>query len=396
MPRTNEAALAHDYQTASLGSVSSTSRSKSRPRRSLEALLAKAGISINGTRRWDIRVHDERFYRMALSGSLGFGESYMAGYWDTESLDELVYRISRCGILDNSNALRDGWLFVRSHVRNLGAKRRAFQIGKHHYDIGNDLFVCMLDPTLTYTCGYWKKAITLDEAQEAKLDLTCRKLGLSPGKTVLDIGCGWGSFAKFAAERYGAKVVGVTVSEQQVKLARERCKGLPVEFRLQDYRDITGVFDFIVSLGMFEHVGYKNYRTYMQVVHERLKRGGLFLLHCIGGNSSMKYGDPWVNKYIFPNGMIPSIRQIGEAIEKLFVMEDWHNFGPDYAKTLLAWFKNFDAHWPELRGKYGDTCYRMWKFYLLSFAGIFRSRHNQLWQIVLSKEGILGGYSAVR
>lgn len=396
MPQTNEAALLQDYQTASLGSVSSTSRSKFGPRRLLEALLATAEVSINGTRRWDIRVHDERFYRMALCGSLGFGESYMARYWDTESLDELVYRISRAGILDNTNVLRDGWLFIRSHLGNLGGKHRAFQVGKRHYDLGNDLFVSMLDRTLTYTCGYWKNATTLEQAQEAKLDLICRKLNLSPGRTVLDIGCGWGSFAKFAAERYGVRVVGVTVSEQQVKLGHERCKGLPVEFRLQDYRDIKGVFDFVVSMGMFEHVGYKNYRTYMQVVHERLKQEGLFLLHTIGGNSPMKYGDPWVNKYIFPNGMIPAIRQIGEAIESLFVMEDWQNFGPDYAKTLLAWFKNFDAHWPELRAKYSDTFYRMWKFYLLSFAGIFRSRHNQLWQIVLSKDGILGGYSPAR
>jgi cyclopropane-fatty-acyl-phospholipid synthase len=395
MHEIDEAALP-GYPTAWIESAASESKRKSAPQRGVQALLAGADIAINGRRPWDIRVHDERFYRMALSGSLGFGEAYMAGYWDSDCLDELVYKIFRSKILDSSNVLRDGMLFIRSQLGNLGAKHRSFKAAKRHYDLGNDLFICMLDFSLSYTCGYWKNAQTLEEAQEAKLDLICRKLGLTPGKTVLDIGCGWGSFGKFAAERYGVRVVGITLSSEQVKLGRELCAGLPVEFRLEDYRDTKGAFDFVVSMGMFEHVGYKNYQTYMRVAHERLKNGGLFLLHTIGGNSSMTNGDPWSDRYIFPNAMVPSIRQVGSAIEKLFVVEDWHNFGPDYDKTLLAWFRNFDAHWHELRGKYDDTFYRMWKFYLLSFAGIFRSRYNHLWQIVLSKDGVPGGYSSIR
>jgi cyclopropane-fatty-acyl-phospholipid synthase len=254
----------------------------------------------------------------------------------------------------------------------------------------------MLDKRMTYTCGYWKDAQTLDAAQEAKLDLVCRKIGLTAGQHVLDIGCGWGSFAKFAAEKYGARVTGLTVSKEQAALGRELCKGLPVEFRLQDYRDLTGTFDHIISLGMFEHVGYRHYSEFMHIVHDHLNDGGLFLLHTIGGDYSVRSGDAWLDKYIFPNGMVPSIAQIGTSIEQLFSMEDWHNFGTDYDKTLMAWFHNFDQRWTEIADKYGDTFYRMWKFYLLTCAGSFRARGAQLWQIVLSKEDVPRDYRSVR
>jgi len=286
---------------------------------------------------------------------------------------------------------------IATHILlNPQRKSKSFEVGKQHYDLGNDLYDAMLDARKTYTCGYWKEACNLDEAQEAKLDLVCKKIGLKPGQKVLDIGCGWGSFAKFAAEKYGASVVGITISEEQIKLAKELCAGLPVEFILQDYRDIQGSFDHIVSLGMFEHVGYKNYRTYMQVVHDHLKDDGLFLLHTIGTNESVTANDPWIEKYIFANSMLPSIKYIGGSIEKLFRMEDWHNFGTDYDKTLLAWFENFERSWKKLEPSYGKSFYRMWKFYLLSAAATFRCRSNQLWQIVLSKNGVPGGYRSIR
>ena len=254
----------------------------------------------------------------------------------------------------------------------------------------------MLDERMVYTCGYWKDVNNLDDAQEKKLDLVCRKIGLKSGQRILDIGCGWGSFAKFAAERYGAQVVGITVSKEQVVLARERCKGLPVEIRLQDYRDLNEKFDHIISLGMFEHVGYKNYREYMTVARRCLVDGGLFLLHTIGGNISSTQTDAWIDKYIFPNSIIPSAKQITSAYEGLFVMEDWHNFGTYYDRTLMAWFENFDNAWPALASKYNERFYRMWKFYLLVCAGTFRSRHNHLWQIVLSPRGVVGGYTSIR
>lgn len=263
--------------------------------------------------------------------------------------------------------------------------------------LGNDLYEKMLGKTMVYTCAYWDNADTLDQAQEAKLDLVCRKIGLKSGDTVLDIGCGFGAFAKLAAEKYGASVVGTSVSKEQIEFARKHTKGLPVEIRFQDYRDTTGQFDHIVSIGMFEAVGSKNFRTFMQKAHDLLKDGGTFLLHTIGGNDTTTTADPWFDKYIFPNGMLPSITQMGKATEGLFIMEDWHNFGPYYDLTLREWWKNFDGAWHTLKDKYNDRFYRMWKYYIFSMMGAFRSRQkNQLWQIVLSKGGVLGGYTAVR
>lgn len=365
----------------------------------VEKMLAKADIKINGTRPWDIRVHNEDVYKAVVrGGSLAFGEAYMAGDWDCDQLDEMIARLFRSHVAEEARiSFKNIAAYLSTFTtRRRGAKRRAFDIGKHHYDIGNDLFERMLDKRLVYTCAYWKDATTLDEAQEAKLDLVCRKIGLKAGQHVLDIGCGWGSFAKFAAEKYGARVTGVTVSKEQVALGRDLCKGLPVEFLLQDYRDIEGTFDHIVSLGMFEHVGTKHYEEYMRVAHDHLKDDGLFLLHSIGANADNGPVDPWIDKYIFPNGALPTIAQIGAAIENKFIMEDWHNFGPYYDKTLMAWFKNFDEHWPEIAPKYGKTFYRMWKYYLLACAGSFRARNIELWQVVLSKHGVPGGYQSVR
>jgi len=365
-----------------------------------QQILAQADICINGDRPWDIAVHDERFYRRVLSqGSLGLGESYMDSWWDVERLDQFFTKVMRMRL--NKQVSRTGKvvLSIASVLFNKQSLRRAFAVGERHYDIGNDLYTAMLDKRLTYTCGYWSghpPASGLDEAQEQKLDLVCRKLKLQPGQKILDIGCGWGSFAKYAAEKYGVSVTGITISQEQAVLARTLCTGLPVEILLLDYRKISGEFDHIVSLGMFEHVGYKNYRTYMKVASRHLKDDGLFLLHTIGGNETTLIGDPWFDKYIFPNGMFPSIAQIGKALEGLFVMEDWHNFGADYDKTLMAWFANFDAAWPRLKSKYGDRFYRMWKYYLLCMAGVFRARDSQLWQIVLSKNGVGGGYQTVR
>ena len=367
-----------------------------------EKLLKKADVIIGGTRPWDITIHDERLYnRVIRYGTLGMGEAYMDGWWDANALDAFVYKVLTAhldkAIQNNFAAI---FTLVKAYILNLQSGKRAFKVGEHHYDLGNGLYEAMLDKRMVYTCGYWSspssKAKTLDEAQEAKLDLVCRKIGLKKGDRVLDIGCGWGSFAKYAAETYGVSVVGITVSKEQAILARERCKGLSVEIRVQDYRDVDETFDHIVSLGMFEHVGVKNYRKYFEVANRCLKKNGLFLLHTIGNTVSAVAGELWIEKYIFPNCMLPSVAQIGRSTEELFVMEDWHNFGADYDKTLMAWFKNFNAAWPSLRDTYGDRFYRMWKYYLLSCAGAFRARDTQLWQIVLSKDGAPGGYQSVR
>lgn len=364
----------------------------------VQTILDHADIQIGGDRPGDIIVHDDRLYGRVLSGgSLALGESYMDGWWDVDQLDEFFYRLLRA---DLARHIRPTpaliWHYVSARLINLQSIARAFQIGEQHYDTGNDLYGAMLDARMVYTCGYWKDATTLDEAQEAKLDLVCRKLGLQSGQRVLDIGCGWGSWAKFAAEKYGVSVVGVTVSKEQKELADVLCAGLPVDIRLQDYRAVDEQFDHIVSLGMFEHVGSKNYQTYFDVVGRCLKDDGLFLLHTIGGNTSHVTGDPWIMKYIFPNSMLPSGRQIAAASEGRFVMEDWHNFSAYYDRTLMAWWANFDAAWPTLQAQYGDRFYRMWKYYLLSCAGLFRARKAQLWQIVYSKHGVTGGYQSVR
>lgn len=359
--------------------------------------LNKAGVAIDGPNPWDIQVRDPRFFeRVMADGCLGLGEAYMESWWDSERVDECVYRLCTSGVAHKyENKWSALWHKLQAFAFNLQSKKRSFVVGEQHYDLGNDLFEKMLDKRMTYSCAYWKDASNLDDAQEAKLELICRKLHLQPGMKILDIGCGWGSFSKYAAEKYQAHVTGITISRQQLQLGKQMCEGLPVELLLQDYRDVAGSFDRVVSIGQMEHVGYKNYREYFRIVRRCLKENGLFLLHTIGNNVSVRYGDPWTVKYIFPNGMSPSIKQLSAAFEGIFQMEDWHNFGVYYDKTLLAWQRNFAAHWQELRHKYDERFYRMWNYYLFSCAGAFRARELQLWQIVLSKDGILGGYARI-
>jgi len=363
----------------------------------IEQLLSFADVAIDGSRPWDIEVHDQRLYaRVMAQGALGLGESYMDGWWDCERLDEFFHRVLVADLDRKIKVWRDAPRVLRAKLLNLQKQTRAFHIGRHHYDIGNDLFQHMLDERMIYSCGYWTDASTLDEAQEAKLDLVCRKLGLQSGMRVLDIGCGWGGTAKYAAECYGVTVLGITVSGEQARYAQGLCDGLDVEIRLQDYRDLRGEFDRILSLGMFEHVGYKNYDTFMRVVRSNLTGDGLFLLHTIGGNRSVTRTNPWTERYIFPNSMLPSARQICDAIEGKFVIEDWHSFGADYDKTLMQWYRNFERSWPLLRERYDERFHRMWKYYVLSSAAGFRARKTHVWQLVLSPNGIPAGYHAPR
>lgn len=363
----------------------------------VQDILSHAGIKIDGNDSWDIKVHDERLYQRVLAhGSLGLGESYMDGWWDCEKLDEFFYRVTKANLKERVSRRT---LFVdifKAKFLNLQNKKRATSVGIRHYEIGNELYRNMLDKRMNYSCGYWKDVDNLDYAQLAKLDLICKKVKLKAGMKVLDIGCGWGSFAKYAAETYDVSVVGVTVSKEQIKLGQELCQGLPVEIRLQDYRDIKEKYDVIVSIGMFEHVGYKNYKLFMEKTAGYLNDNGLFLLHTIGRNEFAAAQEPWFNKYIFPNAITPTAAQITAACENVFVIEDWHNFGADYDKTLMAWHENFINNWDKIKDDYDDRFKRMWVYYLLSCAGGFRSRKSQLLQIVLSKEGIPGGYNSIR
>jgi cyclopropane-fatty-acyl-phospholipid synthase len=370
---------------------------RNRARQRVESLLDIADVHIDGDEPADMLVNDARlFSRVIAHGSLGLGEAYMDGWWDARDLDGFLYRVLCAHVDERVGGLEDAALFLQAKLVNLQRGRRAYAVGERHYDLGNDLFQAMLGERLVYSCGYWREAADLNAAQEAKLDLVCRKLGLAPGMRVLDIGCGWGEALKLAAQRYGVSGVGVTISEEQAQFARNLCAGLPIEIRVQDYRELDERFDRSWSIGMFEHVGVKNYRAYFETVRRCLAAGGLSLLHTIGGNESTNHTDPWIAKYIFPNSMIPSAAQIGSASEGLFVIEDWHNFGADYDRTLMAWRRNFEMAWPRLREKYGERFYRMWRFYLSASAATFRCRRNQLWQIVLSPDGTPGGYSAPR
>ncbi len=360
-------------------------------------LLQHAGIHINGYAPIDLRVHDERLYpRVFAHGSLGLGEAYMDGWWDADDLAGLCTRLLTAGLDQELKTLDTLLAHLKARFVNLQRGEHAFKVAKVHYDLGNDLFRAMLGKRLVYSCGYWATADNLDDAQAAKLDLVCRKLQLKPGQRILDIGCGWGEALKYAAEHYGVEGVGVTVSREQADYARELCAGLPIEIRLQDYRELDERFDAVYSIGMFEHVGGKNYRTYFETVRRCLKEEGLSVLHSIGSNSAPAQPDPWIEKYIFPNSMIPAASQVTAALEDLFVIEDWHNFGADYDRTLIAWQANIDAAWASLPASYNERFKRMWRYYLAVSAGVFRSRRDQLWQLVLSPHGVVGGYRAPR
>jgi len=368
-------------------------------KQAVQSLFQKANIQINGSRPWDIQIHNDQLYnRILRDGSLGFGEAYMERWWDAQRVDELI---TRALLADLQRAIGKNitiiWGAIKARLMNLQSIARAHQVGEQHYDLGNDLYQGMLDKRMNYSCGYWKNADNLDEAQEAKLDLICRKLRLKAGDRILDIGCGWGSLLQFAAERYGVTGLGTAVSKEQAKLARERLQNFPIEIRLQDYRKMDEEpFDHIISIGMFEHVGYKNYSEFMKIAAKHLKDDGLFLLHTIGKPQSAKSSDPWGDKYIFTNSMLPSMRQITNSIENVFEIEDLHNFRASYNKTLMAWHRNFNNIWDTIKHNYSDTFFRAWNYYLLACAGLFRSRKAHLWQFVLSKKGVKDSYESVR
>lgn len=364
------------------------------------ALAREAGITIHGDKPWDIAVHNDAFYsRLLAHGSLGLGESYMDGWWDTEKLDEFFTQVLRAKLDEKMTTFGILVSMLAARIINKQNKVRSQEVAEKHYDLSNDFYVHMLDKEyMQYTCAYWKDAATLEQAQVNKLDLICKKLRLKSGERLLELGCGWGGLAKYAARHYGVSVVAYNISKAQVEYARKSCAGLPVEIVHDDYRAARGSFDKVVSVGMCEHVGYKNYASFMRVARQALNEHGLFLVHTIGGNVSTTHSDPWLTQYIFPGSMLPSVKQLGGAFEKLFVLEDWHNFGADYDRTLMAWHANFEKNWHLFAGAgvFNERFHRMWKYYLLSCAGLFRARHTQLWQIVLSKNGVSGGYTPVR
>jgi cyclopropane-fatty-acyl-phospholipid synthase len=356
-----------------------------RSRQIVAQLLSECGVRINGDAPYDIQVSNEDFYsRALLNGSLGLGESYMDGWWDTPDLEGFMYRLLSARIDQRVWTWRRVAGFCLASVFNLQNRARAFQIAERHYDIGNDLYERMLDRRMLYSCGYWESATTLEEAQEAKLNLVFTKLGLKSGQRVLDIGCGWGGALKYAADRYGIEGVGITVSQEQAEYARNVCEGLPIAILLKDYRELYASFDRIYSIGMFEHVGVKNYRIYMETVRRCIQPDGRFLLHTIGSDNPTNHSDPWIVKYIFPNSMLPSQLQIVQAMAGLFTIDGWQRIGTHYEPTLLAWRDNFERHWAELKATRDERFFRMWRFYLSVSAASFRAGTNDVWQVLMS------------
>lgn len=368
-------------------------RAPGQAREAIERLLEPAGVRFDGSNPWDIEVRDERLYPRIMTGaSMAVGEAYMDAWWSCQRIDEMICRVLRSKAHPRRLGWKDYKALLAAALFNLQHPRRATQIGERHYDLGNDLFRAMLDERMIYSGAYWKGADTLDAAQEQKLELICRKLLLKRGQRLLDIGCGWGGLLRYAAEQYGVDCVGLTVSREQVAYAKKSMPDhLPVEVRLEDYRAHRGSYDRIVSVGMIEHVGPKNYRTFFDVCRNLLKEDdGVMVLQTIGANVTTNMGDPWIARYIFPNSKLPSAAQLTRSLEKRFVIEDWQNLGPDYDRTLLAWHRNFTNAWPKLREHYGERFRRMWEYYLLSCAGAFRAREIQLWQLVLSPRGTVG------
>jgi cyclopropane-fatty-acyl-phospholipid synthase len=384
-------------------------RAGSANRTALFDAFSAAGIQINPANPapWDILVKDEnQFVRRILSpfnnGLSALGDMYVEGLWDCAALSECFYRAFRARL--NSRLiwnLPNVTQYLMSRLFNQQTRSKAAHDVASHYDLG-PVFEIMLDSTMAYTCAYWKEGVTnLEQAQLAKYDLCCRKLGISAGMALLDTGCGWGGLLKYAAENYGARpCLGVTLSPKQVALGTERCRGLPISLLVQDYRDVSGTFDRIASIGILEHVGPKNHRAYFEKMSKLLKPGGLFLVHTIGSvvsSPTLRLPEmDWINREIFPGAVIPSFGQIGSGADDLFTALDAQEFGSYYDLTLMAWNENFEKGWPEIQHLYTPRFYRLWRYYLQICAAAFRAGTNyKLWQVVFGKD-YRGVYKAVR
>jgi len=371
---------------------------------SLAAVVEGADVRFNGDRPWDLQVHNPQLYGALLRhGSLALGNGYVRGDWDCEQLDELICRLLRANAnrpLTLRSKVVELARILRDQLSNPQALRRSLLVGRRHYDIDPRVYAAMLDPQRVYSCGYWRHAETLAEAQDHKLRLICEKLELRPGMRLLDVGCGWGSLAAYACRHYGVEVVGITVSAQQASWIGEHLADLPIRVELCDYRQLPardpGLFDRIASVGMFEHVGRRNDHTFFRTMQRLLHPNGLALLHTIGSARSTRRTDPWIDRYIFPGGRLPSARQLADGLEGHFLIEDWESFGHDYDHTLLAWWQNFEQAWPRLACDSTPEFFRFWRYYLLSCAGFFRSRQGQLWQVVLSRPERAAAYQSWR
>lgn len=365
-------------------------------------LLGRAGVGTDGREPWDLHVLDDRFYgRLIAQGSLGFGDSYVDGWWQCPRIDELIHRVLS---YDLEADVGTGWgvrlQLLKAKLLNLQAPSRAPEVAAH-YDLGNEFFERVLGKTVMYSCAYWRRAGDLDAAQTDKIDLVAQKLEVATGEHVLDLGCGWGAIAEHLARTRGCRVTAVTISPAQAAYVRQRCAGLPVEVIEADYRDArvvaAGPYDKVACVGMMEHVGRKNYRGFLALCARLVKPEGLCLVHTIGTSVTTDVTDPWIERRIFPGSVLPSVVDVARAAEGQLTLEDWHSLGADYDRTLVAWHDNFAGYVASGELQRGERFNRTWRYYLLSFAGCFRTRRSiQLWQMVFAPVGRKGGHVSVR
>lgn len=353
-----------------------------------KAFLEQADIQVEGSRPWDIKICHPGFFKCIMQqGLLGLGESYMDGWWECERLDIFVYKFLS-GQLDEAlpTHLHDILKFFSAKLLSIRSDENNSKRGHNDYEIGDDIFAIMLDSYMQYSCGCWRQATCLNEAQTAKLDMMCEKLQLTPGMRVLDIGCGWGGTAEYMARHYDVYVEGITDSTEQQKIAQARCEGLNVTIMLGDFRDpLDDQFDRIIALGTLQNIGLKSYKTFFEWVASCLRPDGFFLLQSIGSGQLVNHIGPWINKYIFPGGCLPSGEQIIHSTQPYLHIEDWINLGEDYDKTFMAWEKRINTAWPELRHHYSPKFKRMLDYYLCSCAGFLRARKLNMWEVVFSR-----------
>lgn len=324
------------------------------------------------------------------NGELGFAEAYMAGNIDVAGDFSQLLRL---GVQAENRvkqlSLRSKMEFLFRYARNLNFPGQAHRNISYHYDLGNDFYRLWLDDSMTYSCAYFQhQGDSLEKAQRQKYDYICRKLQLAPGETLVDIGCGWGGMLLHAAKHYGVKGVGCTLSKPQVELAQQRVKeaGLQnqVAIHHMDYRSLSGRFDKLVSIGMFEHVGRKFIPVFMRKVQSLLKPGGIGLLHTIG-REKQSYVNLWTTKYIFPGGYLPSLDEIVRAMGKFdLVPNDVENLRLHYAMTLDKWCERFEAHCDAVRRMFDERFVRMWRLFLYGSAANFRYGKIRLYHVTFT------------
>lgn len=351
-------------------------------------LFSRADIRVGGSRSWDIEVTDPRFFRTLMKrGSLGLGEAYMDGWWRAEDLEAFFYRCIKSNLYQASQSLP---FHVRRRLldklNNQQNRNKSVRVARQHYNLGNDLFFEFLGHYKNYSCGYFRDTDDLCQAQLKKMQQICREMAFKSGERVLDVGGGWGEIARHVATNHECQITSINISDEQITHARRHCAGLPVEIKKLDYRDLDKGFDKILVIAMLTHVGPKNYRVFMETLHRCLEPGGTVLIESVGSPTDKINCEPWTDKYIFPGGVIPSLRQIDRAIDGLFTRERTAEFGDYYHLTMRAWHENFTRAWPQLQLRYPEKVRLMFEYFFLSVAAAFRARSLLHWHIVLRKK----------